>query len=174
MQTELAKGSGPGALDTVPPSPGRYWVHTVIADSSLCEDSFTAGGGNLGREPLAVGQGGATASLTLTLRDDCASLKVTLPPSLAGMAVGEEPGYTVYLVPDFDSTSGGLSTPLRPSTNTSFTFNSLTPGSYHAYTFAAPVELEYHNRDVLAGLHGQAITLTPGDSASLTLEVPAQ
>jgi hypothetical protein len=174
MQSAFAQGSGPGALDTIPPSPGKYWVHTVVADPSLCEDSFTAGGANLGREPLVVGQSGSTAPLTLTLRDDCASLKVSLPPSVAGMTAGEEAGYTVYLVPDFDSTSGGVSTTLRASTNTSFTFHSLTPGSYHVYTFAAPVNLEYRNRDVLAGLHGQAITLSPADSANLTLEAPGQ
>jgi hypothetical protein len=174
MQSAFAQGSGPGTLDTIPPSPGKYWVHTVIADTALCEDSFTAGGSNLGREPLTVGQGGSTAPLTLALRDDCASLKISLPPGAAGMTAGEEPGYTIYLVPDFDSTSGGVSTTLRASTNTSFTFNSLTPGSYHVYTFAAPVNLEYRNRDVLAGLHGQAVSLSPADSANLTLEVPAQ
>jgi hypothetical protein len=174
MQTAFAQGSGPATLDTTPPSPGKYWVHTVVADGSLCEDSFTAGGSSLGREPLVVGQSGATAPLTLTLRDDCASLKVSLPPAAAGMTSGEEPGYTVYLVPDFDSTAGGVSTTLRASTNTSFTFNSLTPGSYHVYTFAAPVNLEYRNRDVLAGVHGEAIAVAPADSANLTLEVPAQ
>jgi hypothetical protein len=174
MQAALAQGSGPGALEITPPSPGKYWVHTVVADSSLCEDSFTAGGANLGREPLVVGQGSTTAPLTLALRDDCASLKISLPSSVAGMAAGEEPGYTIYVIPDFDSTSGGVSTTLRASTNTSFTFPSLTPGSYRVYTFATPVNLEYRNRDVLAGLQGQAVTLAPADSANLTLEVPSQ
>jgi hypothetical protein len=174
MQTEFAKGSGPGALETSPPAPGKYWVHTVIADSALCEDSFTAGGASLGREPLVVGQSGATAPLTLTLRDDCASLKVSLPNNSAAMTAGEERGYVVYLVPDFDTTAEADSTDLRPSTTTSRTFVALRPGGYHVYTFAAPVNLEYRNRDVLAGLHGQAITLAPGDSAELTVEVPEQ
>jgi hypothetical protein len=174
MQSALAQGSGPGMLDTMPPAPGKYWVHTVVADPELCEGSFTAGGADLGREPLVVGQGSTTAPLTLILRDDCASLKVSLPPSVAGMTAGEEPGYTVYVVPDFDSASGGVSTTLRASTSTSFTFNSLTPGSYHVYTFAAPVNLEYRNRDVLAGLSGQSITLAPDDSGNLTVEVPAR
>jgi hypothetical protein len=121
-----------------------------------------------------VGQSGATAPLTLTLRDDCASLKVSLPNNSAAMTAGEERGYVVYLVPDFDTTADADTTDLRPSTTTSRTFVALRPGSYHVYTFAAPVNLEYRNRDVLAGLHGQAITLAPGDSAELTVEVPEQ
>jgi hypothetical protein len=174
MQAGYAQGSGPGAIDTTPPSPGKYWVHTIIADSSLCEDSFTAGGANLGREPLVVGQGGATAPLTLSLRDDCGTLNVSLPPTAAAMTAGEEPSYTVYLVPDFDTTAGGYSGTLRASTNTEFAFRSLTPGNYHVYVFNAPVNLEYRNRDVLAGYHSQAVTVAPGESAGLVLEVPAQ
>jgi hypothetical protein len=174
MQSVFAQGSGPGAIETVPPSPGKYWVHAIIADSSLCEDSFTAGTANLGREPLVVGQAGATAPLTLSLRDDCGTLKVSLPPSAEGMTAGEEQSYTVYLVPDFDTTANADSRTLRASTNGSFTFTSLTPGNYHVYAFTAPVNLEYRNRDVLAAHRGQAVTVAPGENANLILEVPAQ
>ena len=48
---------------------------------------------------------GATPPLTLTLRDDCASLWVTLPSTAETPEAGEEPSYTVYVVPDFDSTA---------------------------------------------------------------------
>ncbi|UWZ84106.1 carboxypeptidase-like regulatory domain-containing protein [Occallatibacter riparius] len=174
MQSVFAQGSGPGAIETVPPAPGKYWVHTIIADSSLCEDSFTAGSSNLGREPLVVGQGGATAPLTLNLRDNCGNLKVSLPSTAAGLTAGEEPSYTIYLVPDFDTTADAASQTLRASTNSSFTFTSLTPGSYHVYAFAAPVNLEYRNRDVLAQYHGQPVTVAPGANTDLVLEVPAQ
>ncbi|HXI75782.1 MAG TPA: carboxypeptidase-like regulatory domain-containing protein, partial [Steroidobacteraceae bacterium] len=57
MQGVFAQGSGPGSIDTMSPSPGRYWIHTIVADSTLCESSFTAGGASLAREPLVVGQG---------------------------------------------------------------------------------------------------------------------
>jgi hypothetical protein len=174
MQAMLAQGDPGKALDTVAPAPGKYWVHTIVADPALCEDSFTAGSSNLGREPLTVGLGGATAPLTLNLRDNCASLKVSLPSSQAGMAAGEEAAYLVYVVPDRDFTTDAPSNMLRAENGSSFTFQQLTPGGYHVYTFAEPVELEYHNREVLAGLHGQTVTLTPGETSELVLEVPAQ
>jgi len=172
MQAQYAQGAGPGALDTMAPTPGRYWVNTVLADPELCEGSFTAGGASLGREPLVVGPDGTTAPLTLSLRDDCASLRVNLPPGAAQMTVGQETSYTVYLIPDFDFTTEGRSITVRATGGGSFKFTSLTPGAYHVYTFAAPVNLEYHNPKLLASLHGQAITLDPAASADLTLEVP--
>jgi len=174
MNAMLAQGQGPGELETMTPSPGAYWVRTAVGEQGLCESSFTAGAGNLGREPLVVGQGGSTLPLTLSLRDDCASLQVSLPGSVAGMAAGEEPEYTVYVIPDFDITNEPRSITLRASSGGTYSLNSLTPGSYHVYTFAGPVELEYHKRDVLAGLAGQSITLAPGASAQLVLEVPGQ
>jgi hypothetical protein len=174
MSAMLAQGAGPGELETMPPSPGAYWVRTAVGEQGLCESSFTAGAGNLGREPLIVGLGGSTLPLTLSLRDDCASLQVSLPGAVAGMTAGEEPAYTVYAIPDFDITSEPRSITLRASSGGTFTFNSLTPGNYHVYTFAGPVELEYHNRDVLAGLTGQAVNLAPGAKANLVVEVPAR
>jgi hypothetical protein len=56
------------------------------------------------------------------------------------------------------------------------TLNSLTPGNYHVYTFPGAVELEYRNREALAALknQGQAITLSPGTTGNLIVEVPGQ
>lgn len=173
MNSVFAQGAGPGTLDTLPPAPGRYWLHSIVAQAGYCESSFTAGGANLGREPLLVGLGGLTAPLTLTLRDDCAQIKLNLPTAAAGMAAGEEPSYTVYLVPDFDFTVEANNATLRASTGGTVTFSSVTPGAYHVYTFAAPIDLEYHNPEALAAYPSQSITLAPGDTQTLTLEVPA-
>jgi hypothetical protein len=173
MQTVFSQGSAPGALETVPPAPGKYWVHTIVIDSSLCEESFTAGSASLAREPLVVAQGGATAPLTLNLRDNCGTLKVSLPSTAASLTAGEAQSYTVYLVPDFDTTARSETRTLRASTEASTTFTSLSPGNYHVYAFTAPVNLEYRNRDVLAAYHGQAVTVAPGGNADLVLDVPA-
>jgi hypothetical protein len=112
--------------------------------------------------------------LTLTLRDDCASLKVSLPPDADVSAAGDEPYYTIYVVPDFDSTTDITPVVLRPSSGGSITLDGLTPGSYHVYAFASPVDLEYRNPEALAALPhpGQTVTLSPGAPSSLVVEVP--
>src|SRR5579863_134082 len=99
----FAEGSGLAPLQTQHPPPGSYWVHTAIDSKTVCESSFTAGGASLAREPLVIPASGTTAPLVLSLRDDCAALTLTLPASM-GLAAGMEPYYTVYVVPDFDST----------------------------------------------------------------------
>ena len=80
------------------------------------------------------------------------------------------------MVPDFESTENAVPQTLRPSSGGTVTLEGLTPGNYHVYTSAAPVVLEYHNPAALAALPtaGQAITLTPGTTSNLVLEVPAQ
>jgi hypothetical protein len=176
MVSAYATGSAPGPLETTYTLPGSYWVHTHVSQKGLCEASFTAGGANLAREPLAVGPSGATAPLALTLRDGCARLTLSLPQSMAAQASGEEPFYTVYAVPDFDSTVDVEPVTLRSSTGGTFTLEDLTPGNYHVYTFPAPVRLEYRNPAALAALPnpGQAVTLSPGASSSLVLEAPSR
>jgi hypothetical protein len=171
MVSQYASGSAEGALDANYVPPGAYWVHTYI-DRGLCEQSFTAGGANLAREPLVVGPAGTTAPIELTLRDDCAQLTLELPENLAGPAAGVEPFYTVYVVPDFDFTSDVRPAVLRPSVSTSFTVNDLTPGNYHVYTLAGDAHLEYRNPAVLASLAGQAVTLAAGATETLVVEGP--
>jgi hypothetical protein len=157
-------------------SPGTYWAHTYVGQKGLCEQSFTAGGSNLAREPVVIGLTGSASPMTLTLRDDCARLTLSLPQSLMAMAPGEEPFYTVYVVPEFDSTVDITPVTLRPSTGGTITLENLTPGSYRVYAFNAPVRLEYRNPAALAALQdqGQAVTLSPGTTGNLVLEAPGR
>ena len=170
---QFASGQVPGPLSVSTLPPGAYWLHTVVSAPDLCESSFTAGGASLGHEPLIVGPTGTTAPLTLTLRDDCASLQLSLPASLAAPVAGEEIAYMVYVVPDFDYTSSIPPAVLRSSSGGSFTIHNLPPGSYHVYAFPGSVDLEWHNPEVLASLPGKTITLEPSASASLVVEVAA-
>jgi hypothetical protein len=173
MVSEYAHGPVPGPLEAVFTRPGSYWVHTHN-QSGLCEASFTAGGANLAREPVVIGLSGSTAPMDLTLREDCASLQVSLPDSLASIAAGEEPFFTVFVVPDFDSTSDVEHVTLRASTGGAVTVNGLTPGDYHVYTFAGAIQLAYESREALQSLKslGQAITLAPGATGNLVVEAP--
>ena len=175
MVREYANGNALGPLRTVFTMPGAYWVHTHVA-RGFCEASFTAGGANLAREPVIIGLSGSTAPMDLTVRNDCAHLNLSLPKNLYAFDAGEEPYYTVYVVPDFDSTVDVEPRTLRPSTGGAVTMDDLTPGSYHVYTFNAPVRLEYRNPAALAALPnpGQSVTLSPGVTSDLVLEAPAQ
>jgi hypothetical protein len=112
--------------------------------------------------------------MELTLRDDCASLELSLPEAMASMAAGEEPFFTVYVVPDFDSTADVDPVTLRASTGGSTTLNGMTPGSYHVYTFGGAVQLAYRSREALAALanRAQAVTLSPGATGNLVVEAP--
>ena len=169
MVSSYAEGPLPGPLESTGVQPGSYWVHTSIAPNSLCEGSFTAGGANLGREPLVLGAAGTTAPLVLSLRDDCARLTLVLPGSIATTA-GIERFFTVYVVPDFDSTVDIVPETLRLSTGGRITLGGLTPGNYHVYTFDHPVALEYHNPTVLREHPSQALTLSPNAEAQLIVE----
>jgi hypothetical protein len=171
--TSFAEGSGLMPLETQNPPPGAYWVHTAISTQTWCEASFTAGGASLAKEQLVLNSAGSTASLVLTLRDDCAGLTLAMPGSV-GVAAGEEPFYTVYVVPDFDSTEDVVPQTLRPSTGGRIKLAGLTPGNYHVYTFTRPTALAYRDHAVLASLPSQAVTLAPGSDAELTLEAPQQ
>ena len=148
--------------------PVRTWG---AVSRTVCEASFTAGGASVGREPLVLGVTGSTVPLTLSLRDDCAKLTLSLPCSVAYTA-GEERAYTVYVVPDFDSTHDVVPQTLRTSTGGRVTLTGLTPGNYRVYTFDRPVALEYRNSAVLGSLPSQAVSLEANADAELTVEVP--
>lgn len=173
MTTMFAQDLHPGTNPAAGLPAGSYWIQSYLSNG-LCEQSFTAGGANLAREPLLIGLSGAAPPMELTLRDDCAKLQLLPPQSVASTLAVEEPMYTVYVVPDFDTSVDLPLVTLRPSLGAGFTLDGLTPGSYHVYTFSAPVLLEYRNPAVLANLHtpGQAVTLSPGSTSQLVVEAP--
>jgi hypothetical protein len=165
---------GPDTLDLMLAPPYEFWVHTLVMGKGLCAGSFQANGPNLAREPLSLSFSGSSSTAEFTLRGDCATLNLSLPPALSAFVPGVEPFYTVYVVPDFDTTEDVEPQTLRPSSGGSLSIESLTPGSYHVYTFATPIELEYRNPDAMAqlGVPGQAVRLTPGATENLVLQVP--
>jgi prepilin-type processing-associated H-X9-DG protein len=168
----FADGHVSKLIQTQHPPAGSYWVHTNIAPKTLCESSLTAGGANLAREPLVIGDSHtAGAPLVLSLRDDCAKLTLILPASVT-MSAGIERFFTVYVVPDFDSTEDVVPQTLRLSTGGRITMTGLTPGNYHVYTFDHPVELEYRNPTVLGSLPSQAVSVAPASETEITVEVP--
>jgi len=156
--------------------PGSYWLSAYLPRKGVCAGALSAGGVNLAREPLTFSLAAAPPPMDLVLRDDCGTLALTLPPALATFLPGEEPFYTVYVVPDFDTLQDVPPMTIHPSSGPTLTLDSLVPGSYHVYTFDSPVHLEYRNPAVLAALPmaGQAVTLSAGATSSLVLEVPVR
>jgi Carboxypeptidase regulatory-like domain len=154
--------------------PGSYWLTATLPRKGLCASAFTAGGVNLAREPLALSLASSPPPMELTLTDDCATLALTLPPALTVFLPGEEPFYTVYVVPDFDTTQDIPPMTIHPSSGATLTLDSLSPGSYHVYVFDTPVHLEYRNAAAMSALSisSQQVTLTAGSTANLLLEAP--
>jgi hypothetical protein len=128
----------------------------------------------MARDPLVIGLPSAVGPLNLTLRDDCASLTVALPASMSVPKAGEEPFYTIYVVPDFESTVDVVPQTLRASSGARITLEGLTPGNYHVYAFRRPVALEYRNSAVLSGLYGQEVALVPGSASDLVVKAGQQ
>lgn len=149
--------------------PGSYTISGYF--SSRCVESLTAGGVDLAHEPLRVPVDGSQPTLELTLRGDCARLKLQLASTLLEPGV-EQPVY-VYVVPDRASVQMIPPQTLRPSTGGTATVTTLTPGGYHVYAFHRPVELEFRNAQTMTALagKGQSINLEAGGEATLTVEV---
>jgi hypothetical protein len=171
-----AQGPVSGPLHIIFTGPGTYWVHTSIGDPRVCEASLMAGGTNLAREPLVLGPDRPAEPLRLNLRDDCATLTLTLPDSASAEASAEEQRYEIYVVPEFDSTTDVNPQTLAVERGAAVTLRGLTPGRYRVYAFSKPTGLAYHDQDALAALPNppQEIDLEPGAKASLMLEVPRQ
>jgi hypothetical protein len=110
----------------------------------------------------------------VVVRTDCASLNLQLPSTAETEAAGEEPTYYVYVVPEFDSVAAVQPVILRPSAGGTGTVANLTPGSYRVLVFDAAHQLEYRNLSAMATSAGrsQQVTLSPGATSSLLLELP--
>ena len=154
--------------------PGSYWLSAYLPRKGWCAGPFSAGSFNLAHEPLALSLAASPPPMEFTLRDDCASLALTLPATQSTFLPGDEPFFTVYVVPDFDTVEDIPPMTMHPSSGPTLNLDSLTPGNYRVFTFASPRHLEYRNPAALAEVPnaGQQVTLSSGAPASLVLEVP--
>lgn len=150
---------------------GRYWITPFFLGGSLCPASLTTGSSNLAVEPLTVGLGGSTAPITLTLRDNCAQLTLSLPAGLRTPTAGEEPVYIAYLVPTFASPDIPSAVFLRPSTGGTAKITNITPGDYRLYVLRGMVEFAYRSEQALQQ-NAQVLHLSDGEHQQITVEVP--
>lgn len=171
LRRTYAEGPVRGPLHTTFTGAGAYWAQTNLQDQSFCEESLMAGGANLAREPLVLGLNGPTEPVTLSLRSDCASLTLNLR---SAQTAGEERPYTIYVVPEFDSTVDVMPQTLHAGITTAIELHGLTPGRYRVYTLAGSTALAYRDQNALAALTNpaQEIELAPNAKANLVVEVP--
>ncbi len=165
-------------LTDVPP--GRYWVQAEGIRGYIA--SITSAGVDLTREPLVVGAGGSSAAITVTLRNDTATLTATLSNPDGPSSQTPRTAF-LYLVPQFDFVSSVHQAQIstgQPSEAANFggmpsvaTLSGLAPGSYTLYTFATPQELEYHNPEAMQAYshQGQTVTLTAHDTTAVEVNV---
>ena len=150
------------------------WLH-ISSGNGFCAGTLTSGGINPGQEPIVNNPAGSNPPLDLQLRNDCAQLTLSLPSTAMAEDAGVIPQYTVYVVPDFETTEEVTETQVSAPEEPHAVLQWLSPGSYHAYTFTEPVELPYLDPAAMARmrLNSQSITLEPGAKAELTLELPS-
>ena len=152
-------------LENIPP--GSYWVLTYANQGYVA--SITAGGTDLTHDPLVVGPGGTSAPIDIVMRNDTATLSVRLKDASA-TTDNASPRAFVYLLPQFDlATVVPESGPLSQTSQIA----NLQPGTYRVIALDQAFDLEYRNPKALEPYvgKGQTITLEPGGTANVDLDV---
>ncbi len=155
--------------------PGRYWVEAQPFPPTYIS-SITSGGTDLGSNPLIIIPGSDSPPIEVTLRNDAGTIsgqiagQTATTPDTPG-ASGELPRVWIYAIPLF-STAGNLPEGSTQSAG-QFTIPNLAPGSYRVVACDSPQEIDFHSTEALAAWagKGQTITVDPGGTASVELEI---
>ncbi|HZQ52085.1 MAG TPA: carboxypeptidase regulatory-like domain-containing protein [Bryobacteraceae bacterium] len=164
-QAELqAQSAPPDTLEIRDIPPGRYQVAVRTFALNECLDTITSGSTDLMHTDLTVTEGAPPQPITVSLRNDCATVDGTV------RAEGVTGLVYVLLVPD-----SGVGDPVvRPAQpNGMFTFSGIRPDTYHVYAVPEIEDLEYTNPEALRGLSGQEITVSANQKAAVTLDLAA-
>jgi hypothetical protein len=161
-------------VDMAPP--GAYWMHGTAEATGVCLGEVTAGGENLARTPWIAGTGGTGPPIEVVLRTDCSKLNMQLPAGVLAESAGEMPALFVYVVPEFDSIADIRDLTADPSDSPTLTAEDLTPGAYRVFIFPTRQDLEYRNPAAMRRIadKGQPVTLSPGATTNLVLELPTR
>jgi hypothetical protein len=170
----LRNPTGKGNEDLVVANAREGKYHVWVMPNRGYVASATSGGVDLLHKPLAVGAGGASAPIEITLRDDTATLDGTVSPI---PPTGDEPnpyggGVFVFCYP-IESEVGQLVQGFAGADG-KFSIQNLPPGRYLVLAFSTPNQnLEYRNQEVLRQyeLKGTIVTLEPGQKAEIKLSV---
>lgn len=158
----MPEHGNPSVLALQNVAPGAYRV-VVQSNGPGCIDSVSSGSLDLMRDSLVVAAGSAPQPIQVALRNDCASLDVTVQSQNRTVAqpilvLSESPA----LEPKFAFAPGGSHTSL----------SGLTPGNYRLYAVPSLNNLEYTNPEAMRDLESQEITLAPNQQAAVTINAP--
>ncbi|HLH03954.1 MAG TPA: carboxypeptidase regulatory-like domain-containing protein [Bryobacteraceae bacterium] len=140
-------------------SPGTYKVSVQTVGG--CVASVASGGVDLLEQPLTIAAGSSPQPIIVTQRSDCGSLEVTVHSD------HPEDQATLLLVPE----TPGLEASTMGIAGGTFTFQQLTPGTYHVYAVSDASDLEYSNPDAMRDISGQTVTIDPSQKATVNLTV---
>lgn len=171
---ESASDSNDGSsyqIKNVPP--GKYWVVADAGQNYI--SSISSGGVDLTENMLTVGQGGASAPIEITLRNDGGSIEGTFSagqPEFSGEVL---PFLFVCAIPLFPTASAMQS--MRVQASGKFTLDNLAPGPYRVVACASQQQIEYRTPEGRAAWEskGQVVNVEPGGTAHVQLDVtPAE
>lgn len=159
--TMARRNSTPDTLKVRGIPPGTYRVD-VQTFGSECLDTVTSGSADLESQNLIVSAGAAPQPVTVTLRNDCATLAGTIRSSVPAALM------QVLLIPE-----SGAGEPKAIGVGSAGQFRAIgiTPGGYRVYAFSTLAGLEYTNPDALRDFNAQEITLGAGETANVTLNL---
>lgn len=177
----FSQGGGGGYLSPVPGSdnsawqftvnqPGRYWVQGSAFPPAYIA-SITSGGVDLSGTALTVLPGSSPQPIEVTLRNDSGTIGGQLSGQAGSPASGEAPQVWVYAIPLFSTVDVLRETSVQA--DGAFTLSNLPPGPYRVVACDQPQQIDFHSPDALAAWagRGQAVTLDPGGSAHVSLDV---
>ncbi|MGH9583794.1 MAG: carboxypeptidase regulatory-like domain-containing protein [Bryobacteraceae bacterium] len=153
--------STPGTLEIRGVPPGSYHV-AVHTYGSECLDTISSGSTDLTSQDLTVSAGAAPQPITVTLRNDCATLGGTVN------AQGHTAPVQVLVVPDSGAAEPHV---INTAPGSQFSVTGLRPGDYRIYAFSTLDGLEYTNPDALRDFDAQEITLSANEKAGVTLDL---
>ncbi len=174
--TRPPTGPNDDSMGFVNVKPGKYWLE--LSSSRGYVASATIGGLDLLHEPFVVGSG-ATISVEVKLRDDCAEIDGTVTSiadrsaMLAGpVPAGRSTEAWVYLVPLPDSP--GQFQQLGASNDGKFSYTMMAPGSYRVLAFSTrQPNLPYHDAEGMKVYEtkGPVVHLTSGQKATVQVQL---
>jgi Carboxypeptidase regulatory-like domain len=141
-------------------TPGAYHV-TAMSNGPECIASVTSGSSDLSRVDYVITGGSSPPAIEVSLRSDCASLEISAGQRRSQMFSVVVSGGPTSSEPQVLSYGSG-----NPSAQLK-----LSPGEYDVFAFSDLNEVEYANPDVLRNYRSQHVSLSPNQSATVSLDI---